>query len=228
MLKTPDALMNGQSTVEVIKSCVPAIQNPWHMPAIDLDAVLIAIRIATYGEGMDIKVNCPSCSHENEFQLNLVGYLGKLNNFNYQEEIVLDPLTLYIRPFNYKELTKTAIKALEQDRIFNIINDKSMSDEQKIEEFGISFLRLTDLTVGIVADSIVKIVTPEGEVTDKKMIKDFIDNAPKEVFTAVQDRLSEMKDSLELKAHQVTCQNCSHEFTTQITLDQSNFFEVRS
>jgi len=49
MFKTPDALMNGQATVEVIKSCIPAIKNPWQMPSLDLDAVLIAIRIATYG-----------------------------------------------------------------------------------------------------------------------------------------------------------------------------------
>jgi hypothetical protein len=149
--------MNGQSTVEVIKSCVPAIQNPWLMPAIDLDAVLIAIRIATYGEGMDITVNCPSCNHENNFQLNLVGYLSTLNSFEYNDVVEVGPLTIYIRPFNYKEITKTAIKSLEQEKIFNIINDKTMSDEQKIEEFGISFLRLTDLTVGIVSDSIVKI-----------------------------------------------------------------------
>lgn len=228
MLKTPDALMNGQSTVEVIKSCMPAILQPWLMPSVDLDAVLIAIRIATYGESMDVSVNCPSCSHVNDLQLNLVGYLSRLNGFEYDDVVHVGPLTIYIRPFNYKEVTKTAIKSLEQEKIFNIINDKTMSDEQKIEEFGISFLRLTDLTVGIVSDSIVKVSTPDGDVTDRKLIKDFIDNAPKEIFTAVQDRLTEMKDKLELKAHQVTCQNCSHEFTTQITLDQANFFEVRS
>lgn len=228
MLKTPDALMNGQSTVEVIKSCVPAILNPWLMPSVDLDAVLIAIRIATYGEGMDIRVDCPSCNHQNDLQLNLVGYLSRLNNFKYNDVIAVDPLVIHIRPFNYKEVTRTAIKSLEQEKIFNIINDKTMTDEQKIEEFGISFLRLTDLTVGIVSDSIVKIVTPDDEVTDRKLISDFINNAPKEIFLAVQDRLNEMKEQLEIKAHEVSCQSCSHEFTTQITLDQSNFFAVRS
>jgi hypothetical protein len=228
MLKTPDALLNGQSTVEVIKSCVPAVLNPWQMPSIDLDAVLIAIRIATYGEKMDVSTNCTSCDHENDLQLDLVAYLNNLNSFTYDEVIVIDPLTIYIRPYNYKEITKTAIKALEQERIFDIVNNKEMSDEQKIEEFGISFLKLTDLTVGIVADSIVRIVTPEGEVSDKKMIDEFINNAPKEIFSVVQDRLNAMKEKLEIKSHEVACQNCSHKFQTQITLDQSNFFAVRS
>ena len=32
MLRTPDALMNGQGVVSVIESCVPAIQNAWSIP----------------------------------------------------------------------------------------------------------------------------------------------------------------------------------------------------
>jgi hypothetical protein len=52
VLNTPDALMNGQGVVDVIHSCVPNIKNAWAMPAMDLDAVLIAIRIATYSEKM--------------------------------------------------------------------------------------------------------------------------------------------------------------------------------
>ena len=49
IIKTPDALINGESTVEVIKSCIPNIKDPWKMPNIDTDAILIAIRIAKIG-----------------------------------------------------------------------------------------------------------------------------------------------------------------------------------
>ena len=52
-MKTPDALMNGSSTVHVIESCCPSIHNAWKMPAIDLDSILIAIRIASYGKEME-------------------------------------------------------------------------------------------------------------------------------------------------------------------------------
>ena len=46
LLKTPDALLNGQAVVDVLESCVPNIVNAWDCPQIDLDALLIAIRIA--------------------------------------------------------------------------------------------------------------------------------------------------------------------------------------
>ena len=47
MFKTPDALLSGQSTVEVIQSCIPAIQDAWRMPSLDIEAALIAIGVAT-------------------------------------------------------------------------------------------------------------------------------------------------------------------------------------
>jgi len=228
MLKTPDALMNGQSTVEVLKSCVPALLDPWKMPSVDLDAILIAIRIATYGETMDVSANCPSCGHENDYTLNLVAYLERLNSFEYVPVIDIDPLTVYIKPYTYKEVTKTSIKALEQEKIFDIINSNDLTDEEKVERFGVSFLKLTELTIGLVSGSIEKIVTPEGEVTDKKHIEEFIANAPKEIFQKVQDHMTKMKEELEIKTHSVECSKCQTKFSTAVTLDQANFFAVRS
>ena len=64
--RTPDALFNGQAVISVIQSCVPNIKNAWSMPAMDIDTVLIAIRIATYGHEMDINTPCPGCENEDE------------------------------------------------------------------------------------------------------------------------------------------------------------------
>lgn len=228
MFKTPDALLSGQSTVEVIKSCIPAITDPWKMPSIDLDTALIAIRIATYGENMEISTTCPSCETENTYEMNLVEWLTSIGRFNYQETLPVDQLTLHIRPYSYQEITKTNLKSFEQQRIFNVINDDNLSDEQKVEMFGKSFVKLTELTVDIIAGCIRQIDTPEGSVTDQQMIKEFIDNSPKEVFDSISNHVSSMKDKIELKPLNAKCSNCSHEFIVPITIDQSNFFDVRS
>ena len=53
VLKTPDALLNGQGVVNVIQSCCPNIKDAWKMPSVDVDATIIAIRIASYGNQMD-------------------------------------------------------------------------------------------------------------------------------------------------------------------------------
>jgi hypothetical protein len=228
MFKTPDALLSGQSTVEIIKSCIPAIIDPWKMPSIDLDFCLIAIRIATYGEKMEVGSKCPHCEAENNYDLDLTAWLSMFNNFNYVDSISIDPLLVHIRPYTYKEITKTSIKTLEQQRIFQIVNDDSMTDEEKLDRFGQSFVKLTELTVEIIADCITSIETPDGSTSDKSQIRDFINNCSKDVFDKISDHINDLKKQIEIKAHNVSCSECNKEYEMPITMDQSNFFGNRS
>ena len=228
MFKTPDALLSGQATVELVKSCLPAIKDPWKMPSIDLDAVLIAIRIATYGDMMEISSDCPACNHHNTYELNLVNFLEKVGDFHYDKEIAVDPLVVSIRPYSYQEVTRTAIKGIEQQRILSIVNDETMDDEQKIERFGASFIKLTELTVDVIAGCITSIQTPEGTVTDQEQIKEFINNSPTEVFNTVNDHITNMKNKIDMDSQDTVCTECAHEFKMTIVMDQSNFFALGS
>lgn len=224
IMKTPDALMNGQATVEVIKSCVPAIKEPWFMPSIDLDAVLIAMRVATYGGNMDVSASCPSCSHDNEYELNLMNHLEKASSFAFNSAIEIHPLVINIKPYNYKEVTKAAIKSLEQQKLINIVTDQNLSEEEKLSRFGESFVALTKMTVDVVADSIDSIQTPDTLVKDRNQIKEFIDNAPAEIFNAVNNRLVEIKNNINLQAQDVKCGECGWEYSFELTMDQTDFF----
>ena len=228
MFKTPDALLTGQSTVEVIKSCVPAILDPWVMPSIDLDFLLVAIRIATYGDKMEVGCSCPHCQAENSYEFPLSPWIQNVSNFVYEDTITIDPLHITIRPYTYREMTKLSIKGLEQQKIFTIINDENMSDESKLEKFGESFVKITELTVDVISDCIVKIETPNGSSTDKDQIKEFINNSSKDIFEQISKHVSDIKDKLDLKATNVQCGECSKTFELPITMDQSNFFAVRS
>ena len=228
LFKTPDALLTGQSTVEVIKSCIPAILDPWKMPSLDVDIALIAIRVATYGDNMEITSNCPSCQTENNYEVNLSNWLGNIGTFDYDSVIDVDPLTVHIRPYTYQELTKTGLKTMEQQRIFQIINDESISDEIKLEKFGASFVKLTELTVDVIASCISKIETPDGETSDPAQIKEFINNTSKDIFDKISERINGVKKEIEFKPLDAKCTSCNEEFSMPITIDQSNFFAVRS
>lgn len=228
LFKTPDALMNGQATVEVIKSCIPAIRDPWKMPTIDVDACLVAIRVATYGENMEVQATCPECDHKNDYEFDLLQYLGRLGNFEFHKDIAAEPLIVHIRPYNYQETTKTAIRAMEQQKIFDIVDDQNLSDEDKVAQFGSSFVKLTELTVDVICGCIESIETPEGTVSDQTLIKEFINNAPADVFNKINDHVSQMKNDIENKTQDVVCESCNHQYKISLTMDQANFFAVRS
>ena len=64
-LKTPDALMNGEGMAAMLASCCPSIKDPWVIPSTDINALLVAARIASYGHNMEFETKCPNCGNYN-------------------------------------------------------------------------------------------------------------------------------------------------------------------
>jgi hypothetical protein len=230
-MKTPDALLNGQSTVDVIQSCVPNIKNAWMVPSIDVDAILIAIRIATYGENIEVDVRIPNTNNVKTYTTDLRFALDKLKDAAFDPVVeISSDLTAHIRPVTYQEYTKNAIKSIEEQRIFQIVNDTEMSDEEKQRRFSDSFRKLTEITISSVSQSVEKIVTPEGEVSDPAFIKEFIDNADKAFFNKIIDHLEKQRDKFSMPAFKIQttaeeqAEGAPAEFETPIALDAANFF----
>lgn len=228
MLKTPDALMNGQSTVDVIQSCIPAIKNAWNLPSLDLDACLVAIRVATYGEKMDIDTNCPKCNEELRFEKDLADWLGTVANYRYPTVIQHGELVFHIEPLSYRQVTKAGLMKIEQEKIWNIVNSTELTDEEKLDQFGISFTKLTKFTVDGIVKLVRKIDTPHGSEENRDEIEKFITQGPKEMFDALNEKLTSVKDDLALTLKGAKCSKCENVFDVGITMDQADFFVARS
>ena len=200
LFKTPDALMNGQAVVDVIQSCIPAIKDAWATPTIDLDTILIAIRLATYGEKMPFTHKVPGTDEEVEYEIDLRMLLDQQQNNHWIEQVVINPdFIICVKPLTYRHMTQTSIKSFETTRILNMVNDETIPDDKKLEIFNTSFSNLTKVTVDLLSSSVYKIITTTGEVTDKNYIVEFVNNADKEIFDIVQKHLSALKEHNELK-----------------------------
>jgi hypothetical protein len=200
VFKTPDALLNGQAVVDVIQSCIPNIKNAWDCPTIDLDTILIAIRLATYGEKYPIKITVPNTKIEEEFTIDLRVLLDQQRNNNWIDQVAISQdLIIYVKPLTYKHMTQTSLKSFETNRILNMVNDDALTDEKKLEIFNNSFSNLTKITIDLLTESISKIETPDGIVTDRRFITEFVANADKDIFEKVQSHIAELKKLNELK-----------------------------
>jgi hypothetical protein len=200
LFKTPDALMNGQAIVDVIQSCMPHVKNAWDCPTIDLDTILIAIRLATYGEKMPFKHKIPVINEEVDYEIDLRSLLDQQMNNTWIDQIVAsNDLVVMVRPLTYKHMTKASIKTFETSRIMSMVNDDSISDEKKLEMFNSSFGNLTKVTIDLLSESIYKIITPESEVVDRKFILEFINNVDKDMFDVINSHLGDLKKHNELK-----------------------------
>lgn len=222
--RTPDALFNGEAVTSVVQSCVPNILDAWHIPASDLDTILVAIRIASYGHAMDIDTTCPSCKTESQFGLDLRLVIDKIQSADYSQPLVIGDLTLFFRPLNYQEITANSILQFEQQKTAQILSDAEATDESKVQQLNRMMKKIMELTVNVLAQSIREIRTPTAVVQEPQQVLEFIKNCDRVSFNKIKDHMVQMREVSELKPLDIACPHCQHKYDQVFTLDNARFF----
>lgn len=223
-IKTPDALMNGLGVVEVIQSCCPNIKNAWKTPAADLDAILIAIRLASYGSDMDIETTCPKCNEENSNVIDLTVLLDNYKMPHYTSTAIED-LTFNFKPQAYETINNNNMMVFEQQKLLDTISRSDLPDEEKTKQFNLIFPKLTEMNVMSLVFCIESIVTDDDkEVTELKYIKEFVENCDRKVYSAIKDKIETIAKSTKPESLNITCPECQETYMSELSFDNANFF----
>ena len=201
ILKNPDALLNGEALVSVIKSCVPAVKNPRGLLSNDIDALITAIRASTYGDSLETEMNCPSCKHHNSFKLNLQYALDNMTYLESEYVVNLDSgLSIFIKPYGYSEVLKALHAQFEQSKVAKALTGNNVTDDQKLKIVSDSFRSMSVITYELIANSIIKIVDDSRNisVTERQFITDFLNN----IDGLSVEKTNWNKTSLEALAHE--------------------------
>lgn len=226
-MKTPDALMNGTSTVHVIESCCPSIKDPWQMPTVDLDVILISIRIATYGKEMEFTTVCPHCQTKNEHAVDLSVMLDRIKPADWSQPVVADGLTITLKPQSYADYNKNNMINFEEQRIIQLVQDENLPEDEKTKQFDVLFQRLIETGISQVSKSISYITLEDGTRVDRAdFIREFLDNCDKKVWGLIKERLDGIKKLNNYTDLNLVCTNpeCNKEYVTPFIFEQSNFF----
>ena len=128
--RTPDALFNGTALAELIKSCIPAIKDPWAVSSSDMDAVLISIKIASGSDVMEIIADCPECKETSTYGLNLSGVLSTIKAGDYSSLLNLGDLTIKFKPVTYRIMNEASLGQFELQRAFMRVENVEDEDEK--------------------------------------------------------------------------------------------------
>jgi hypothetical protein len=227
-LRTPDALINGQGVVDVIQSCIPGIKDAWKMPAGDVDAVLIAIRIASYSHNMDFEHKCPKCSEENTYTMDLRHLMSTIKFSDYDTPAEMHGLVFKFRPSTYKEITE--LNQINYEITRTTMALENASDEDRKNGFTASLNKLVNLGQEVLARSTESVTETESGtvITDQTYIREFYAQIDAKLFNALQDVLTEKTKDANIKPVPVNCQSCNEPIQLTILFDYSNFFVVGS
>lgn len=231
LLKTPDALINGQGVVSVIESCCPDIKDAWKMPSIDVDAVLIGIRIASYGNKMDFTAECIHCKTESDYALDLSATLDTISAPNYDEPLPIGNLLFKFKPQAYSSANKTNMIAFEEQQLLRSLTTFADNPTAANEQFQLHLNKILELNTELLSHSIEKIITEDGtEVTKLEYITEYLRNCDNQIIKTIQNKLKEFGATAGIKPINVNCNNeqCQKEFPISITFDYASFFDSGS
>lgn len=235
MMNTPDALINSQSTIDIIKSCVPGIKDPWSMPTLDLDTVLIGIRIASYGENMDINIQVPEVNKQMAYTVDLRQLMDQIDRTKFNPFVQIDnQLTIKVKPMTYRQLTNLQLKTYEQQRLVTQVSDSKLSSAERQKTFNDIFTSMTNITLDNMKEAIVEI-NAEGEIiVDRSYINEFVDNMQSDMANKIKEHMDKQVGLGKIKPITVSVpeemikEGAPKTVTSPISLDNSNFFVRRS
>lgn len=234
IMNTPDALLNGDATVGVIQSCVPGIKNAWEMPVMDLDTIMIAIRVATYGHDMAINVTVPEVNEALTYNVDLRNATDSMEKSTFDDYVPAGPVSFKIKPLNYRQLTNLQLTQYEQSRLVSQVADADLTPAEKQAQFTQIFNNMTNLTLQNMKDTIVSVKADGEEITDRTYINEFVDNMDGDTAQKITTCLDAQKEIGKIKPVKIAVpkemvdRGAPETLNTPISMDNSNFFVSRS
>lgn len=225
-LKNPDALLNGEALIEVLTSCVPAIKNPKALLTNDIDVLITAIRYATYNDTLETSLTCPNCKHENTFKLDLQYALDGMSMLEDEYIVNLETgLSVFVKPYTFPELLKGLHAQFEQNKLARAVESDTISDQQRSEIFSKAFTKIATTKYELMVSGVEKVVDESKgiNVTDKKFIKEFLQNIDKKSADNIGDLIDEINRIGIKRTFTAKCEKCEHQWESEIDFNPVNF-----
>lgn len=228
VLKNPDALLNGDALERLFKSCVPGIKNPREISVPDLDVLLLATKLASYGDALEVNLKCPKCQNEFSTETSIRGILATMVSLDPNDTVLRlnDELVVKLRPYDFECKTILDLKTFEESKMFEYLMSEEMDDLEKQRKFNKAYERMAELNLDLLSRTIVSVTTPHGEVTQREFIEPFIKNTNRADIKLISDQLKRLSDAGVSRDLEAQCpkEDCKHIWTTSLIFDAAHFF----
>lgn len=226
MLKNPDALLNGEALIEVIKSCVPGVKDPRCLLTNDIDALITAIRFATFNDSLETTLHCPKCNAENVFKLDLEYALDNMEYLDPEYVVNLESgISVFIKPHSFPDVMKGLHAQFEQSKLTRAIESNTLTDDDRSKIFGKAFKEMAIVTYDLILNSIIKVVDDANNVnvSNKEYIKEFLNNIDNRSIDKISLLLKEINLIGIKRTFGAACEKCGHEWESEIDFNPVNF-----
>lgn len=231
LVKNADSLLNGDALVNLIRSCVPDILDPSEMPNPDVDAVLLGIRKATYGQTLEITTTCPCGEWTGNYAIGIDQMLMKIQDTAQTPMAVLENgLKVHLKPNCLGDQNRLGMVQFENVRKLQAVAD-SDDEAAKLRVSNDITNKNIVLASELISNAIIAVETPDGQtVNDRGAIAEWLTQLETVEFKKIEDQLRRLNASGSDSEMEVQCgkEGCDRRFKVDFTLDPVSFFGAGS
>ena len=230
-LKNPDSLLNGEALKQVIQSVCPDIKNVNEIPAPDIDAILVAMRMASYGDDMELDVSHGCEQSKGKSQRITVGLGGILATIReIPEEVGLVTLStgvqVALKPYTLEAQSRLLrIQFTTMRQLQSMEANDSATVDQKADVANNGYNVLVDLSQETLAQSIISVTLPDGTaVTNYSHIFEWVKNLDRASNERLDGELKRFGEFGITRTVKVKCEHCGEDYTSDMLFDPTSFF----
>ena len=180
MIKTPDMLFSGKAVQEVFSRCIQDVIKPNKLLARDVDFLLLCLRKVSYGNTLemeDVHYDCPARKKDEEPVSHT--YAVDVNVF-IKNSTSMDPTTtkqnFFVELPNQQKVNMTPIRFEDFVTLMQVQDNDTRTPEEQVTELSRT---LSNIIVNV------------DEITDKKMIIEWLCNLKPEFLKLLHKRLED-------------------------------------
>lgn len=207
ILKNADQLFSGEAVKTVYPRCMTGVAQPGHLLAKDVDALMLFLRVVTYGPGYEFvaKHNCAEAKDHSYIAdvEQMIGTMQSIDPTTLEEKFTVtlqNGQIVKLRPYMYQD-----------------------SIDMVKRNIGKTALTVEDMQRNL-KDGVCGMVLSVNGTTDRNFIAEWVEQLPAQFLNRLAEKMQVLEEWGPNLVWTAQCKDCGEEFKVEIPINPVTFF----
>lgn len=234
--RDPYLLASGKALPYLIHQVCPSIIKPEELCDMDVEVILIATRLVSYGEEMMVPHKCAKeeCDEENQIPLNLTEFIMRYSPMEdvSEYEMTLMPMQhkVYLRPMPYRTsinvIKRSFMSEVKSEEFTGATPERLILEPELADSYASMLEDATLANIDAIEASIFCVETRSGKkVYASESIREWLETIPGKCVEEIGARMRDLSNRLrDIPLVKYKCGACGHENKFVLQMDPQRLF----